>query len=337
MIGLDEAGYGPNLGPLVISSSCWFLYDYSSTDSPEEELRRRLRQCGAVCETLREKKTGQGIIAIGDSKTLYQSGDSLDLLRETVLSVLAQTQHHDTFRETTWRREEVLSQLFPNGAMSQKSETPWDRELESGTVSVDRETVVALSETFFRANVNCPFLFSRSFSPQEFNAGVRKWDSKATAHIHWVFELLRDTLDHAQRHAADVLRNSDCRFVVLCDKLGARNRYAPFLYSFFEEKMVQTLHESAEKSEYRFSSGGQNVEIAFHVRGERFVPVALASMTSKWIRELAMEAFNSFWCRQVPNLQPTAGYPVDAKRFLREIETMQKNLQIPDDVLWRYR
>ena len=60
-------------------------------------------------------------------------------------------------------------------------------------------------------------------------------------------------------------------------------------------------------------------------------------MVSKYLRELAMLAFNAFWMAQVPGLKPTAGYPVDAKRFRREIEQAQSKLGVPDDQLWRHR
>ena len=57
-------------------------------------------------------------------------------------------------------------------------------------------------------------------------------------------------------------------------------------------------------------------------------------MFAKYLRELAMIAFNQFWQRHVPNLRPTAGYPVDAKRFRREIRTHQRQLHITDQMLW---
>ena len=60
-------------------------------------------------------------------------------------------------------------------------------------------------------------------------------------------------------------------------------------------------------------------------------------MVSKYLRELAMRAFNDFWCGRVANLQPTAGYPVDAARFRSEIRTAQAELGIADHVLWRKR
>ncbi len=60
-------------------------------------------------------------------------------------------------------------------------------------------------------------------------------------------------------------------------------------------------------------------------------------MTSKYLRELAMRAFNDFWCSRVPNLTATAGYPVDAKRFKAAIAAAQTELGIDDQLLWRIR
>jgi len=60
-------------------------------------------------------------------------------------------------------------------------------------------------------------------------------------------------------------------------------------------------------------------------------------MASKYLREMAMRAFNQFWCDRVPGLQPTAGYPQDAKRFRADIAETQKRLHIEDRILWRVK
>ena len=60
-------------------------------------------------------------------------------------------------------------------------------------------------------------------------------------------------------------------------------------------------------------------------------------MVSKYVRELAMAAFNRFWCQRLEGLRPTAGYPIDSHRFRGEIAALQKELGIADDVLWRER
>jgi hypothetical protein len=78
-------------------------------------------------------------------------------------------------------------------------------------------------------------------------------------------------------------------------------------------------------------------EIRFRTKAEAHLPVALASMVCKYVRELAMDLFNDFWAKHVPGLKPTKGYPVDAKRFKNDIAEAQRQLGITDDVLWRER
>jgi hypothetical protein len=79
------------------------------------------------------------------------------------------------------------------------------------------------------------------------------------------------------------------------------------------------------------------VDIRFVAGGEQFLPAALASMVSKYLRELAMLALNRYWCGVVSGLKPTAGYPTDARRWLADVDTAKKKLQIDDHLLWRCR
>jgi hypothetical protein len=60
-------------------------------------------------------------------------------------------------------------------------------------------------------------------------------------------------------------------------------------------------------------------------------------MASKYLRELAMRAWNEFWCSRVAGLRPTAGYPEDAKRFKAQIAAVQAELGIDDHRVWRVR
>ncbi len=77
--------------------------------------------------------------------------------------------------------------------------------------------------------------------------------------------------------------------------------------------------------------------ICFRTRAEELLPVALASMVSKYLREVLMVGFNQFWQNHIPDLKPTKGYPVDAKRFLEEIAPVAKQLSIPQSLFWRSR
>ena len=78
------------------------------------------------------------------------------------------------------------------------------------------------------------------------------------------------------------------------------------------------------------------LEIRFSAKGESSAPVALASITAKYVRELSMRLFNEFWRDAVsPDLQPTAGYPVDALRFRADVDDARLRFGVPDDVFWR--
>jgi hypothetical protein len=129
----------------------------------------------------------------------------------------------------------------------------------------------------------------------------------------------------------------DAPLIIQCDKHGGRSRYAALLQHVFPDTWVEVCQESRNQSVYRWGAPARRVEARFTARGERFLPAALASMTSKYLRELAMRAFNAFWHQHLPGLQPTAGYPVDARRFRAEIGPIQQQLGIPDALLWRNR
>jgi hypothetical protein len=121
--------------------------------------------------------------------------------------------------------------------------------------------------------------------------------------------------------------------LILADKHGGRNRYHEFLPIVFGDRFIRCHKESMEQSRYRVGQA----EIRFETKSERHLPVALASMVSKYLRELAMILFNRFWTEHQAGLKRTAGYPADALRFKSDIAAIQKQLGIDDEVLWRER
>jgi len=123
----------------------------------------------------------------------------------------------------------------------------------------------------------------------------------------------------------------------VCDKHGGRNYYGRLLQIQFPEPLIEVHAERPEHSLYRWGPSDGRIEVHFRAGGEKFLPAALASMTSKYLRELAMRAFNDFWCTRVPGLAPTAGYPGDSRRFKNAIEPLQLAMGIADQVVWRER
>jgi hypothetical protein len=78
--------------------------------------------------------------------------------------------------------------------------------------------------------------------------------------------------------------------------------------------------------------------VEFREQAERAcLPVALASMTAKLVRELMMERFNAFFHAHQPEVKPTAGYVQDARRFLAETAELRGRLGIRDADVIRQR
>jgi hypothetical protein len=110
------------------------------------------------------------------------------------------------------------------------------------------------------------------------------------------------------------------QILVHCDKHGGRDRYGALLQNRFPEHLVEVYGEGRSLSVYRWGPPSRRAEFRFVAKGESFLPSALASMVAKYLRELAMKAFNQFWLQRVAGLKPTAGYPGDASRFLADID-----------------
>ena len=78
IIGTDEAGYGPNLGPLLIAATVWRV--------PDEQLDGDLYQLLAPVVGASVKDDSRLVIA--DSKELYKPQGSLERLEQGLLAAI---------------------------------------------------------------------------------------------------------------------------------------------------------------------------------------------------------------------------------------------------------
>ena len=98
----------------------------------------------------------------------------------------------------------------------------------------------------------------------------------------------------------------------------------------FDEWSLQIISETEGRSEYKLWKNKRPVRIVFVEKAEvGCLPVALASMLSKYLREAMMHRFNNFWRQQLPNIIPTAGYHGDGNRFLIDIQHSARNSEYP--------
>ena len=340
MIGIDEAGYGPNLGPLVVGATVWRVHgrvqgsgfrvqeeDSTTILAPTEthtkvDLYERL---GAFVSS----HVAKDRLAIADSKSLYKPRGGLQLLERGVLSALQITNGKAPRR---WR--ELLANC---PALPWYADYECELPVDAAADEID-EVAAGLQETCSAADVSLEAVRSRMVFPREFNELTGEHGTKGAALSHVTIALLRKAIDSLTPEPRTLNPTLTPPYIsVSCDKHGGRNRYAALLQHHFPEHWIETHEESRGVSAYAWGPPEGRVSVTFRARGETELPTALASMTAKYHRELAMRAFNKYWCGQVEGLAPTAGYPQDAKRFKQEIAEQQKLAGIEDADLWRNR
>jgi hypothetical protein len=318
LIGTDEAGYGPNLGPLVISASVWWVAEPTT----DYDLYKRLR--AVVC-----KSTPRGgparRLAIADSKALYSPALGLGALERGVLAALGLIDRCPGDWLDVW-------QMLDAASIAHLPTMPWhlnyDLRLPLAADLDDLARLVPkLRRGFETAGVRLVALESRAVFPERFNRSAAQFGNKSEALSKITLALVGDVLE---RCASEPV-------AIVCDKHGGRNYYGRLLQEQFPDPLVEVYCESNAQSIYRWGAPEERIEVCFRSGGEAFMPAALASMASKYLRELSMRAFNDFWCGRVRDLSPTAGYPLDARRFKAAIREEQSALGIDDRILWRNR
>jgi hypothetical protein len=321
LVGTDEAGYGPNLGPLVIGATLWRVPD--GVDG--EQLYALLDNVSAPGE---QADGNSQRLVIGDSKALYRPQDGLAALERGVFAALRCVQPTQLLTLPAFWRELMIRCDADSAGMIDS--IPWYAHYECAVpIDAPAEDVELAQQLLLKAlessGVELLGLRAKIVFPQLFNKRVSECGSKGSALSLWTLELARHLLDSIDGGP----------ILIQCDKHGGRNRYAAILQHIFADHFIRVRHESREQSLYSWGPAERRVEAQFVAKGERLLPAALASMLAKYLRELAMIAFNQFWQQQDPRLKPTAGYPVDARRFRDAIQPRLRPLGIADDQLWR--
>ncbi|MCP4509680.1 MAG: hypothetical protein GY826_25165 [Fuerstiella sp.] len=314
VIGTDEAGYGPNLGPLVVTATSWSIPD----DSEPADLWTLLAD--VVVES---PMRGDSRLHVADSKKVYSARKSLGSLERGI---------HPFLRQLGANADSVaaLGVFLAGASFSTDYEDVRGgvvEELSLPTHCTDEEhdeNSTRLKDAMASAGIRLLGIESCIMFPQEFNRRVAETNSKGKVLSAETLALVRTAVDHPEAPAGGW---------IVCDKHGGRNRYDDIISTAFDDRFVFRLQESRAVSRYKMGS----LEFGFRTKAEKFLPVALASMVAKYMREIVMIQFNRFWQHHQPCIKTTKGYPMDALRFWNDIAETAAALGITRADIWRNR
>jgi ribonuclease HII len=298
VVGIDEAGFGPILGPMVVSSSVFSL--------PRELVKADLWRVLQKSVASKRKRQG-GRLLVADSKKAYSKSVGIKHLQRTVLACLGCL----GTRPCTTR--ELLGVVCPD--LPGRMETyPWYRQAGSKPISADRPDI-GIASTVFKKDLasNGMRLLDVSsvcLDVAYYNRLMSAVKNKGSVLFTAVATLIE--------RAYDLLGQDG--LTVIVDRQGGRVRYRQNLERMFGDMELKIVSESGTVSSYELSAGRRRMCVHFVVDAdERFLPVSLASMVSKYVRELLVESINHYFAGLSPGLQPTAGYWRDGVRFIRDV------------------
>ncbi len=257
LVGTDEAGYAPNLGPLVISATVW----HSAEPTTGFNFYKRLK--GVVSRTV--GGSGPKRLAIADSKVLYSPAVGLATLERGVLAALSLVDRPPDDWLDAWQM------LDPTG-LEHLPSVPWHHEYNVRLpLAADAADVVELMPKlrrgFERAGIRLVAIKSRALFPELFNRSTHELGNKSELLSKATLGLLAEALDDCPRE--DVF--------VVCDKHGGRNRYGRLLQQQFSDPLIEVHSEALAESVYRWGPQDCRIEV-------RFAPGARRSCRPPWHR-----------------------------------------------------
>jgi hypothetical protein len=324
-VGIDEAGYGPNLGPMVMTA---VVAEGRPTHPGAKEgpADRAFELWRDLSQTVDRAGGDPSRLWVDDSKRILSFGDGLVRLQTACLSLLdaiggSVPEHPAGLFAALGAGDETETELarWHSHAIS-----PWP--MPSVVEEVCRARTGRMLEP---AHGHWKLRAVRAvvLGPEQFNQRLDRFDSKAKVHFSAFQKLLQFAWD---------LASDGTPTFVQCDKHGGRHYYLEPLNEAFPGVWIERGTEGPLLSQYHLKAQGQALNLALSPKADQTHGlVALASIVSKTVREVWMDRFNHYWTGQIQGLRPTAGYPLDASRFRLSIERRALALGLGLDLWWR--
>ena len=299
VIGADENGMGPRLGPLVVTAVLARV---------EEE----------ACPILTRKPRGGLRKRLGDSKGLVAHGDVS--LAEAWARALVERGAgsadaggpDELLRAISLDGREVLTEPCPRHVEVQC----WSDE---GEQFVDNEWLTPVRGDLRRLakrGVEVVAVRTVVVCTKRLNEAVAEGKSRFVVDLHAMERLI---LQLHQIAGAEV--------TAVCGKVGGYNRYGK-AFGPLGGRLHVALEEGRACSTYQFPGLG---ELSFVRDGDdSHILVGLASLVGKWVRELLMGRINRHYQRRDPSLESVSGYyDPTTTRFVVATEDLRRRLRVP--------
>jgi len=327
LVGIDEAGYGPILGPLVVSSAVFNVPDRFIREDMWEILSAAVSQ---------NKKHLAGRLLITDSKKAYTRSSGISHLRRSVLtSILAAGNFAD--KDEVNNAAELLNCLSPDCNV-RLANYPWYKDLADQPLGADRDDIILASKVFKKSmednGIKLLSLSSQCLDVAHYNHLVDAVKNKASVLFTSICTLIQNAFKLAQKAST-----GPTAVQVIIDRQGGRTYYQSVLSRMFESFDLKILKEQESVSSYELTGPtGQVMKLHFIMKADqRFLPVSLASMTSKYLREVLVHSINRYFKSHLPGIRPTAGYWKDGLRFINDLKTSLPSFEYDDNILVRSR
>jgi hypothetical protein len=316
-VGIDEAGYGPNLGPLVMTA---VVAEGPGPREPDvwTDLAATAARAGDASDRL----------WVDDSKAVLRVPRGRARLEATCLALVAAARG-----SIPGSLADLLSAVGA-GTLEDAELTPWlDAGAEAEGLAPKEVRLAAPPAPFEGAPWRISGVHAVVVGPARFNAELAMTGSKARVHFAAFTRLLAPLWEGAGQRGFE----GDATYV-RGDKHGGRHFYYGPLIEAFPDVWIDRGAEGPELSRYTLRAPGRRLELSLAPRADADDGlVALASIVSKTVREWWMDLFNAHWTARIPGLRPTAGYPVDSQRFRQVIEPVCAARGLDPSLWWRLK